>query len=176
MTSARNQARYQVRFALGADGAREICDGAHILVWADAIDTGDLDPLTLGYAGVIVAGTTGSRDAVAAWVLERQAELGDRIVVAVVAAGGPGGGYAVEDIVAAGAVIEALAELGIDSASPEAAAVGGSWIALRNAGSHVLSASVAGQSVLATGESLDAARETQGKPSVRVIRELPPTQ
>ena len=165
-----------MRFAFGVDGANDVCDGADILVWADAIGSDGPDPLTLDYQGAIVAGTTGSRNAVATWVLERQAERGDRVVVAVVAAGGEGGRYAVEDLVAAGAVIETLAEAGLDYASPEAAAAGGAWLALRNAGSHVLSASVAGQEALAAGGSLDPAREAQVAPGIRIIRELPATE
>ena len=93
-------------------------------------------------------------------------------MVAVVAAGATGARFAVEDFVAAGAVIDALAEVGIDYTSPEAAAAAGAWAALRNAGSHVLSASVAGQEFLATGGSLDAAREAWSAAGIRVLREF----
>src|SRR5690606_7170037 len=101
-----------------------------------------------------------------------QAELGDRAFVAVVAAGGRGGAFAVEDLVSAGAVIDALGELGIDYTSPAAAAAAGAWAALRNAGSHAVSASVAGQLLLATEgpEALDAARAASASPDFEVVR------
>ncbi|MDP3208595.1 MAG: hypothetical protein Q8M65_05555, partial [Rhodoglobus sp.] len=127
MSAARAQTRYQVRFGFGVDEANQIATGAHILVWVDAIDSGGTDPLTIAYDGAIVAGTIGSRDAVAHWVVERQHDLGDRAIIAVIAAGGPGGGFAVEDLVTAGSIIETLAGVGIDYASPEAAAAGGAW-------------------------------------------------
>ena len=60
----------------------------------------------------------------------------------------------------------------IDYTSPEAAAAAGAWAALRNAGSHVLSASVAGQELLATGGSLDAARDAWSAAGIRVLREF----
>jgi len=62
--------------------------------------------------------------------------------------------------------------VGIDYTSPEAAAAAGAWAALRNAGSHVLSASVAGQELLAAGGSLDAARDAWSAAGIRVLREF----
>ena len=120
----RNQPQYQVRFDWGVEGANAIAPGAHIVVWADAL--GGTEPeLKLEHDGAIITGSVGSRAAIAAWVLDRQVELGDRATVAVVAAGGPDGRFAVEDLLAAGAVIDALAEVGIDYISPEAAAAVG---------------------------------------------------
>lgn len=59
-------------------------------------------------------------------MIERQAEAGDRFTVAVIAADEPRQGgelrFAVEDLLAAGAVIDALAAVGINYCSPEAAA------------------------------------------------------
>lgn len=165
------QSRYQVRFAFGIDAT--IVEGAHVVIWADALADPTADPLAIPGSAAIVAGNPAAREAIAAWVLARQSELGDRAVVAVIAAGGPGGSFAVEDLVAAGAVIDALAEVGLDYTSPEGAAAAGAWQALRNAGSHVLSASVAGQELLAAGGGLDAARQAWGEPSIRVLREFP---
>ena len=149
MTSPRNQPQYQVRFEWGIEGADAIAPGSHIVVWADAHAGGDADPLAITHDGAIITGSVGSREAVARWVLERQVELGDRAIVAVVAAGGPGGRFAVEDMLAAGAVIDALAEVGIDYISPEAAAAVGAYTGLRNATGHVLSACVTGQEIIA---------------------------
>ena len=167
-----SQSRYQVRFAWGVEGGNAIAADAHVVVWVDALPDAALKPTSIHGDAAVVTGSTGSRAAVAQWILDRQTELGDRAYVAVVAAGGRGGAYAVEDMVAAGAVIDALADLGIDYTSPEAAAAAGSWQALKNAGSHVLTASVAGQLLLATEgpEALEAARIAATSPEFEVLR------
>lgn len=167
---AQAQARFQVRFAFGIDSA--IVDGAHVVIWVDALPTPEADPLAIPGSAAIVAGSPAARDELAAWVLARQSDIGDRAMVAVIAAGGPGGSFAVEDFVAAGAVIDALADLGIDYTSPEAASAAGAWSALRRAGGHVVSASEAGQQLLAAGGSLDEAQKAWGLPGIRVLREF----
>lgn len=174
MTSAANQSRYQVRFDWGVAGADAIAPGAHIVVWVDALPGGGVDPLAMAHPGAIVTGSVGSRAAVAQWVLDRQVELGDRAYVAVVAAGTTDGRFSVEDLVAAGAVIDALADVGLDFTSPEAAAAAGAFVALRNAGSHVLTASVTGQELLAASgpEALDAARQAAASSEFAVLREF----
>lgn len=154
----RNQPQYQIRFDWGIDGANAIAPGADIVVWVDALateadqpgaDQPAADPLEIEHDGALLIGGVGARDAIAQWVLDRQVELGDRATVAVVAAGGPGGRFAVEDLLGAGAIIDALAEVGIDYISPEAAAAVGAYTGLRNATGHVLSACVTGQELIA---------------------------
>ncbi len=177
MNSARNQQQYQVRFDWGLAGAAAIAPGAHVVVWVDALITPDApDPLLISHeaGAAIVSGTVGNRAAVAHWVLERQTELSDRAVVAVVAAGSDGGRFAVEDLLAAGAVMDALAEVGIDYASPEAAAAIGAFASLRNATTHLLSASVTGQRMIAEhGRSvIDRAIELNSRPDLPVLREF----
>jgi hypothetical protein len=82
----------------------------------------------------------------ARWCLARQEELGGRFRIAVVAAGAtqPDGTlrFAVEDLLGAGAVIDASAEVGIDHQSPEAAAAAAAYTGLRNATRHLVNASV----------------------------------
>lgn len=141
MSEAQLQGAYQVRFDWGSDGARAIRDGAHVVVWVDQLGTeappsgAGVTPATLETAGDL-----------AAWALERQAELGGRFTIAVVAAGvtRPDGTlrFAVEDLLAAGAVIEALSEAGIDHQSPEAAAAASAYHGLRSGTRHLISASV----------------------------------
>lgn len=142
MVSPRTQNYYQVRFEWGAEGARAVADGAHAVVWVDEL--GEQDVPELGVE--VVAGALRSADAVARWALERQAELGGRFVVAVVAAGVRESDgslrFAVEDLLAAGAVIEAISDLGIDHTSPEAAAAVAAFAGLRQATRHLVSASV----------------------------------
>jgi 2-phosphosulfolactate phosphatase len=171
----RNQTKYQVRFDWGLEGAAAISPGAHIVVWVDALATpGAPDPLAIDNGCAIVAGTVGNRAAVAQWILDRQAELADRAMVAVIAAGTDDRHFAVEDLLAAGAVMDALAEVGIDYASPEAAAAIGAFVSLRNSTSHLLSASVTGQEVIAAAgrAAVDAAIEANSLPQLRVLREF----
>lgn len=170
MNDPRNQSKYQVRFDWGLEGAAAIAPGAHIIVWADALPEAGPDPLSLTHDGAIVTGSTGSRTAVAEWILARQVELGGRAIVAVVAAGRDGGRFAVEDLLAAGAVIDALADVGIDFTSPEAAAAAGAFAGLRNATAHVLSASVTGQELGA--EAVARAREANGSADFSILREF----
>lgn len=177
VNSPRNQPQYQVRFDWGLGGAAAITPGAHIVVWVDALTTALApDPLLIDDGAAVVAGSVGNCEALARWVLDRQIEIGDRATVAVVAAGSDDGHFAVEDLLAAGAVIDALAEVGIDYISPEAAAAVGAFVGLRNATSHVLSASVTGQQIIALHgrEFVDSAREVNSQPHVRVLREFAP--
>ena len=170
--SSVQQSKYQVRFAFGLEAGAQIAQGAHVVVWADALPSADADAdaLAITPGAAVVAGTTGSRAAVASWILDRQAQFGDRAIVAVVAAGGPGGTFAVEDFLAAGAVIDALGDLGIDFTSPEAAAAAGAYAMLKNAANHLLSASVAGQE--AGPDAVTAAREYAARTEVTVLREF----
>ncbi|MDN4649827.1 2-phosphosulfolactate phosphatase [Curtobacterium sp. PsM8] len=109
----------------------------------------------------VVLGHLGNVTAVAERVLRLQADRGDRCVVAVVAAGhvdeSVGGGtaddagefpdvpavpeFAVEDLLAAGAVVDALVTSGVDHTSPEAAAACAAWTGLRQAATHLVTAS-----------------------------------
>ena len=156
---------FQVRFGWGADSPVAIA--AHVLVWCDALPTGHSVP---PFDGAILAGSTGSAAAAAQWILALQERLGDRAVVAVVAAGTDAGGFAVEDLLAAGAVIDALALLGIDHSSPEAASASAAYEGLRRATVHLTSASETGQTVGA--EALATARAVNSEPAVRVLREF----
>lgn len=175
MNDPRNQTQYQVRFDWGVEGAAAISPGAHILVWADALATeGAPDPATLPVDCAVIVGSVGNRAAVAQWVLDRQAALGDRAIVAVVAAGTDDGRFAVEDFLAAGAVIDAISDVGIDFTSPEAAAAIGAYAGLRNATAHVLTASVTGKQLAAAGDSrrMDAARAAHVDPELRILKEF----
>lgn len=172
MTEPRNQPQYQIRFDWGIDGANAIAPGAHIVVWVDALPTPAPDPASIAHDGSLILGSVGARNEIAAWILDKQVELGDRAYVAVVAAGGPEGRFAVEDLLAAGAVIDAIAEVGIDYISPEAAAAVGAYTGLRNATAHVLSASVNGQELIAAQgrEVIAAARERNDAATFEVLR------
>lgn len=142
MSEHRTQSSYQVRFDWGAEGARAVASGVHAIVWVDELGAEQVPDVDVE----VVAGALRHADAVARWSLERQSELGGRFVIAVVAAGArqPDGSlrFAVEDLLAAGAVIDAIAGLGIDHQSPEAAAAASAYSGLRNATRHLVTASV----------------------------------
>ncbi|WP_191330288.1 hypothetical protein [Frigoribacterium sp. ACAM 257] len=168
---APHQSKYQVRLDQGVAGAARIAPGAHVVVVADVLDghgllsTADvLDAVTAvaDDAAIVLHATAASSADVARRVLDRQAERGDRAVVAVVAAGAlddDGFRSAVEDVLAAGAVVDALAASGIDFSSPEAAVACAAAVSLRRAQSHLLTASSSAAELVEAGreEALVAA-------------------
>ena len=140
------QSRYQVRFDFGLEGATAIGTDADVIVWVDAIPTSALDLGLLPAEPAVIEASFDTAPAAAAWVLTLQQHLRSRITIAIVAAGAQrdSGGirFSVEDQLAAGAVIDSLAALGIDAVSPEAAAAEGAFVHLRSAIRHLATASV----------------------------------
>jgi 2-phosphosulfolactate phosphatase len=151
VNDAHGQGSYQVRFDWGASGATAIAAGAHLVVWVDQLASPDDAPEPMPVLGGTPGGvelmpaTLEEAADVAAFALRRQAELGGRCVVAVVAAGAVRADgslrFAVEDLLAAGAIIDAIGSAGIDHQSPEAAAAASAFAGLKNATHHVISAS-----------------------------------
>ena len=155
--AAHRQAKYQVRFDWAVAGAAAVATDADIVVWVDALADKPVEAaaaLIPGAGAVIAAGLTDA-PAVARWILDEQVRLGRRAMVALIAAGGTtaegGTRFAVEDLLAAGAVVDALASVGIDYSSPEAAAACAAFTGLRGAVAHLLTASVSGQERIAAG-------------------------
>jgi hypothetical protein len=174
---ARSQAKYQVRFDWSTEGAAAVAADADVVVWVDALpgDPGDVPELP-GTGAVLAAGLTDA-SSVAQWILDEQVRLGRRAMVGVIAAGDrtPAGStrFAVEDLLAAGAVIDALAALGIDYSSPEAAAACAAFTGLRGAVAHLLTASVSGQERVAAGAApadIAAAGRLGASDTVTVLR------
>jgi 2-phosphosulfolactate phosphatase len=127
VTTPHAQSQYQVRFDWGLAGAAAVSHDADVIVWVDQLGsarsaTGESHLPEYG----VIAGSIQNRRALADWALQRQGDLGDRFIIAVIAAGQarPDGSlrFAVEDLLGAGAVIDALADVGIDYCSPESAA------------------------------------------------------
>lgn len=161
MTSPRTQSYYQVRFDWGAEGAAAVAEGVHAIVWVD-----ELGAEAVPEPGVeVVAGALRSADAVARWALARQAELGGRFVIAVVAAGARQADgslrFAVEDLLASGAIIQAISDLGIDHTSPEAAAAIAAYAGLRGATRHLITASVSARELGGVTLDLEPAAEVE---------------
>lgn len=129
---------------------------------------------------VVLLGCLRNAAATASAVLALQTERGRRTSVAVIACGereGRGDGaplrFAVEDLLGAGAVIAALGDLGIDHSSPDAAAAGEGFRALRGAARHLLSASGSGRELAERGLSSDIAEaaEIDATTAVPVLRD-----
>ena len=137
--SPRSQTNYQVRFEWGAAGAAAVAVDADVVAWID-----ELGAETVPTGARVTA--LAEAEEFAAWCLAKQEELGGRFRIAVVAAGATQADgslrFAVEDLLGAGAVIDAIAELGIDHQSPEAAAAAAAYTGLRNATRHLVNASV----------------------------------
>lgn len=153
------QARYQVRFDWAAAGAQAVGSDADVIVWVDAAAAPEAPNLAaLPVTGAVITATISDAAAVASWVVELQQRLSRRIVIAIVAAGKPRQGsataqpirFAVEDLLASGAVIDQLARLGLDATSPEAAAAEGAFLHLGRAVGHLMSASVTAQGAAAS--------------------------
>ncbi len=159
-SNAEAQGTFQVRFDWGVAGANAIAtSGADAIVWADQLGSIALPSEESAQSPssqqnlpsiTTVHGTIQASAALAAWALQRQTALGGRFTIAVVAAGEPRDDgslrFAVEDLLAAGAIIDALTAVGIDHCSPEAAAASAAYVGLRRASRHLITASVSGQS------------------------------
>lgn len=141
--SPSSQSFYQVGFDWGTAGAAALDSGCDAIVWVDQL--GDAQQLPETHAA-IVAGSIQNAAAVADWVIRMQALRGDRFRIAVVAAGESRADgslrFAVEDLLGAGAVIDALTAVGIDHCSPEAAAASAAYVGLHRAQKHLIGASV----------------------------------
>ena len=169
-TQTPTQTKYQVRFDVGPAGLDRIGD-ADVLVWVDALALVDDGIATGSPATAVIAADLTNRGAAAAWILDHQVHLGRRVSIAVVAAGRDGD-FSAADILAAGAVIDALVALGIDFTSPEAAVACAAFASLRNAVGHLFTASVDGQAIAADGDRdrVVAAARVDSSDDVRVLR------
>ena len=176
------QAGYQVRFGAGLEGLRDCAADADVIIWVDALPgTFDDDRSTppardvtlltlLGKAPVgatLIATDLPTSRAAAAWVLDCQTDVQRRLAIAVITASAA---FAVEDFLAAGSVIDALSELGLDATSPEAAAAEAAYRGLRNAVAHLITASVAGRAQTVPAE-LTRVNPHAGVADVAVIRD-----
>ncbi|MEI5585307.1 MULTISPECIES: hypothetical protein [unclassified Agromyces] len=183
------QAKYQVRFDQGEGGARRIAEGVQVVVWVDQTTDAAPAPRTAAPLvpqavldaappdAAVLAADLRDAAAAAAWILAEQERLGRRAYLAVVAAGRADEGFAADDVLAAGAVIDALIELGIDDTSPEAAVASAAYSGLRRAVAHLATASVAGRVATAAGADPAALRRSAARDdgaTARVMREGAP--
>ena len=165
-----------MRFDWGEDGAAAVGTDADVVVWVDVVP-GDFDPLLLlllAGNGDVVGADFASARAVAEWIVNRQRTLAKRLTVAVIAAGATrssGHRFAVEDLLAAGAVIRALGELGLDATSPESAAAEAAFAGLSRGLAHLVAASVSVAEGGAGASSVGTRIDPNLRPSdVRILR------
>lgn len=154
------QSQYQVRFDWGSHGAAAVSEGADVVVWVDELAA---TPREAPSFPIVVSASIRNCAAVAEWVLARQGERGDRVTLAVIAAGEQRADgtirFAVEDLLGAGAVVDALAAVGIDYCSPEAAAACAAYTTLRRGAAHLISASESGLTLGMPMPNLDPVNE-----------------
>ncbi|MBF4561371.1 2-phosphosulfolactate phosphatase [Microbacterium sp. VKM Ac-2870] len=129
---------------------------------------------------VVLLGALASASAVARAVLAEQQRRAARTSILVLAAGELASReadaalrFAVEDLLGAGAVVDALGALGIDHTSPEAAAACEAFRGLRPAVRHLLTASGSGQELIERGvrEEVLAAATVDAAASAPVLRD-----
>lgn len=143
-----------LRFSSTVIAAVEAGDevGPDAAVWAASINGAAVARAAAASGAVVLAGGLRNPRAVADAVMRIQAVRAARTSVAVIAAGelastdaGAPLRFAVEDQLGAGAIVDALAAIGIDHCSPEAVAACESFRALRGAVRHLLTASGSGR-------------------------------
>ncbi|MDF0512563.1 2-phosphosulfolactate phosphatase [Agromyces sp. H3Y2-19a] len=110
---------------------------------------------------VVIAAAMRNRSAVAERLLALQAERGERLMISIVAAGereaaGADLRFGLEDLLVAGAVVDALVARGIDHTSPEAAVACAAFEGLSRATGHLVSASGSGVRLRELGYAGDA--------------------
>jgi 2-phosphosulfolactate phosphatase len=193
------QTKYQVRFDWGVAGAGRV-ETADVAVIVDVLhattsleqrvsagetvaaselddrgETAQIAALLADTGATVVAACLRNRSAVADWIIAKQAELGRRTSIVVIAVGELDDTaetrFAVEDLFGAGAVIEALGLRGIDFTSPEAAAAAAAFEGLRNGVGHLLSASATAQQLAQSGhpQHVQAAREVDVSSVVPIL-------
>lgn len=185
-----DQSRYQVRFEWGAAGLARLAAADVVVVvdaltfssdvsarvaagetvaladaGPDAVDAADVVRRAAASGAVVLVGGLRNATAVAAEVVAEQGRRAARTSIAVVAVGetlDEGAlRVATEDLLAAGAVIDALSALGIDHTSPEAATACEAFRGLRGAVKHLLTATGSGQRLLEAGRRDDALAAAQ---------------
>lgn len=169
-----DQSRYQVRFDWGYAGWTRVASSDIVIVvdvlsvsseisariaGGESVDlarvpspAATLVEAAAASGATVYAGSLRGASAVAGAVLAEQTRRSARTSIAVIAVGEPAGDavtFTAEDLLGAGAVIDALSSLGLDHTSPEAAVACESFRGLRGAVKHLLSATGSGQELLA---------------------------
>ena len=165
-----NRPHYQVLCTWGLSGIARLRITADVYIWVDPLSSSPenvLDTDVFADSGRVVLSTLADAFAVADWVADLQMELQQRLCVLVVCASEDT--YSIADQLAAGAVIERLAQRGLDAMSPEAAVANAAFVQLRGATSHLISASEVGMKSSLSGLTLSV-DESIKSDQVRILR------
>jgi hypothetical protein len=132
---------YQVECVWGIEGLERYPFEIDVLVWVDVLEENSellshIPSAQQDYVALI-AGLHDSY-AVADWIMNFQLEKQQRMHILMACAGAKD--HSIADQLAAGAIIERLAEHGIDAMSPQAAVANAAFIGLKNATNHLISA------------------------------------
>src|SRR5690554_3015696 len=120
MTDARSQRNYQVRLAWGAEGLARLAE-SDIVVVVDAIGSSAAlvaQAAALENAPVVFSGSLRNATATAKAVYAEQLARSGRTTINLILVGDDGV-FAIEDYLAAGAIADALTQLGLDHSAPD---------------------------------------------------------
>lgn len=134
-------ANYQVHFAWGTSGLKQFLPTADVIIWVDVLGDAAFPAISLDphITPEILRSNLSESFAVADWAVNYQLEQKKRLVIAVIGAGPAEN--SLEDYLASGAVIERLAQKGIDALSPEAAVANAAFSSLSRAVGHLIASS-----------------------------------
>lgn len=165
-----NRPHYQVMCTWGLSGAQRLNVNPDVVIWVNALSQSAPLPLQLdsfpGDSKVLV-GSYFDAFAVADWVANYQLEQQRRVIVLIVCSDAET--HNVADELAAGAIIERLAQQGLDAMSPEAAVANAAFSQLRNAAAHLIAASEQAQNRTLLEDEL-VLDESLTPADVRVLR------
>lgn len=137
-----NSPHYQVDCVWGSQAITSISQQCDVAVWVDVFQSqtpAQMQELLTPFADTGVISGINDAFAVAQWISDRQLELQKRLQILLICAGN--NGHDIANELAAGAVVERLAQLGIDAMSPEAAVANAAYSGLKNATAHLIAAS-----------------------------------
>ena len=136
------QEQYQIRLALAAPGALR----ADLVVWADAFGTSQ-PPCAVAHTVSLR-----NRARIARQIFAEQTLRNARTsVLVLVAPSSDSTQLPAANLAVAGALIEALSDLGLDHTSPEAALALAAWVGIRPARKHLLGATSAARLLAQSG-------------------------
>lgn len=134
---------YQVICGWGPNALSTVAHSADVIIWVNALNLPEHAPQLTDFpsSASVIECDLHSSFAAANWAFDKQLQLGKRLLIAVLCA--DSSVVSVPDFLAAGAVIERLAQLGLDALSPEAAVLNASYLKLSPVMSNLISASLA---------------------------------
>lgn len=161
---------YQVVCGWGPNALTKVAHSADVIIWVNSLNlpqySGHLDDFPPSTS--VISCNLEASFAAAEWAYDKQMRVGRRLLIAVLCA--DSAGVSVPDFLAAGAVIERLAQLGLDALSPEAAVLNASFLKLSPVMNQLVSASHAvRESESPTGRW--AIDENAGISSLTVLRD-----